>query len=222
MSLSTWFRDYLYIPLGGNQVNEFRLYINLFIIFFLCGLWHGANWTFLFWGVLHACYMIIAIRAKSLNLKLSRALILDKVPFSKIILLLRRNLLINNVFCMVITFALVNLGWIFFRAENLNDAFYITSHLHCGLGFFISNVMDLSYIRSTLGQLGVIKSDFLMMLFLIACIIAIDIYKEFFENKFRFSEQPTWVRWVLYYSIVSVVLFYGSFNSTQGFIYFQF
>ncbi|MBQ7577705.1 MAG: MBOAT family protein [Synergistaceae bacterium] len=107
ISLSTWFRDYVYIPLGGNRVNKFRHCLNLMITFIISGLWHGANWTFVIWGAVHGLAQVIEnffTRPKSL-----RAL------------------------RVMMTFTFVSLAWIFFRANNVSEALYIFSNLFTGI-----------------------------------------------------------------------------------------
>ncbi len=105
ISLSSWFRDYLYIPLGGNRVGEFRKYFNLFFVFMMSGLWHGAAWTFIIWGALHGIYLVFAqIRDKYFNFSLS------KLPT------------INKYINLAITFILVMFTWVFFRAKDLSNA----------------------------------------------------------------------------------------------------
>lgn len=99
ISLSSWFRDYLYIPLGGNRKGTARTYFNLLLVFFLCGLWHGASWTFVIWGLYHGFFLII-----------------ERGPFSK--LLHRFPLAVRYLY----TFFVVNIGWIFFRATSLDQA----------------------------------------------------------------------------------------------------
>ena len=100
ISLSTWFRDYVYVPLGGNRVNRLRWIGNILVVFVLSGLWHGAGWLFALWGLLHAsCYLLYRL---------------------------------FNLSSRLLTFCLVCLAWIFFRANNTNDAFYIVSHLVTG------------------------------------------------------------------------------------------
>jgi alginate O-acetyltransferase complex protein AlgI len=106
ISLSTWFRDYVYIPLGGNRVKLSRHYANLMITFVVSGLWHGANWTFVAWGFLHGLYLIVA--------QTTAPLIKIKLP---------------AFFKIIFTFSLVTFAWIFFRANTLADSWYIATHL---------------------------------------------------------------------------------------------
>jgi D-alanyl-lipoteichoic acid acyltransferase DltB (MBOAT superfamily) len=110
ISLSTWFRDYVYIPLGGSRVKQSRHYANLMITFVISGLWHGANWTFVIWGFLHGLYLIVAQSIAPLGS-------FDRLP--KL-----------TAFCKtVVTFSLVTYAWIFFRANTVGDAWYIATHL---------------------------------------------------------------------------------------------
>ncbi len=99
MTLSRWFRDYVYIPLGGNRINPFRTYLNLFIVFLLCGLWHGAAYTFVVWGLLHGIYLVI-----------------ERI-------LLRRNIgTQNNIIGWSLTTLLVMVAWVFFRSQTVDSA----------------------------------------------------------------------------------------------------
>lgn len=99
ISLSTWFRDYLYIPLGGNRVSEFRVYLNLFIVFFLTGLWHGASWNFIVWGLFHGLFLVT-----------------ERLGFSNV--LARVHPLFRHIY-VIFT---VMIGWVFFRADSLTHA----------------------------------------------------------------------------------------------------
>ena len=99
ITLSSWFRDYLYIPLGGNRHGNFRTYSNLFTVFVLCGIWHGASWVFLIWGIYHGFFLVIE--------RLGLGKILKTLPIP-----------INNIYTLVI----VVIGWVFFRAESLTQA----------------------------------------------------------------------------------------------------
>lgn len=106
ISLSTWFRDYLYIPLGGNRVSQKRMYLNLMIVFIVSGLWHGANWTFVIWGALHGFYMVFSLATKNIREHILASLNLWGKP---------RLLLRLNVFS---TFHLVVFAWVFFGQMN--------------------------------------------------------------------------------------------------------
>ena len=113
ISLSTWFKDYLYISLGGNRVSVPKMYFNIFIVFLVSGFWHGANWTFIAWGALHGFFSIFALITKE-----KRKWINDRLGISKIHW-------VNNTLDVLITFLFVTFAWIFFRANNVRDAFYI-------------------------------------------------------------------------------------------------
>lgn len=110
ISLSTWFRDYLYIPLGGNRVSIPRWYLNLMIVFIVSGFWHGANWTFIVWGALHGAYLIGHIIINKL---------LQKTNYSF------KPTVVKSFFQITTTYLLVSLAWVFFRAASISDAFYI-------------------------------------------------------------------------------------------------
>lgn len=103
MSLSTWFRDYLYFPLGGNRCSKYRSYLNILIVFLVSGLWHGASWTYIIWGGLHAIYQILE-RMFKLKFK-------------------------NNYLNIMKTFLLVTFAWIFFRANTLSDSIYVITNI---------------------------------------------------------------------------------------------
>ena len=113
ISLSTWFRDYLYIPLGGNRVGKVKWYRNLFIVFLVSGLWHGANWTYIIWGALHGFFIIFSLLTADFRSKLSK--ISGLSHFSRL----------HQVINQLVVFVLVTFAWIFFRAESLNKAFII-------------------------------------------------------------------------------------------------
>ncbi len=183
ISLSTWLRDYLYIPLGGNRVEKPRWLMNLFITFLICGLWHGANWTFVLWGGLNGVYLIV------------------ENSFFKD----RRKSLVN----VAVTFLLVNFSWIFFRANTLDDAFYILRTIVTSPGeLYIGNGNDIvAPLYATIAILmlvvGEIKMEYYDFLFTIS------------KNQFDF------VRMSAYAVLVFVILFIGVFGESQ-FIYFQF
>ncbi len=106
ISLSNWFRDYLYIPLGGNRVSNNRLYLNLFIVFFLTGFWHGASWSFIFWGLLHGFFIVI-----------------ERIGFQKI--LQKTWTPLQHIYTLLV----VLFAWVFFRADNLAHGLNYSKHL---------------------------------------------------------------------------------------------
>ena len=136
ISLSTWFRDYLYIPLGGNRINRTRTNFNLFVTFLISGIWHGANWTFIFWGAINGIYHLLNSNIK-LNLRF--------LNFS--------------IFKILITFILIDFTWIFFRANSLSDAFLIIkSILQNGGPIFLEN--KASFLYGLIGLIVLICKDF--------------------------------------------------------------
>jgi alginate O-acetyltransferase complex protein AlgI len=137
MSLSTWFRDYLYIPLGGNRVSEARTYMNLLIVFFLCGLWHGATWNFIVWGLYFGAFLVI-----------------ERLGFGKI---LTKFGPLQHIYLLVV----VMIGWVFFRAPDLTYAFKYISHMfgrypnmekpYVGIDLFLNKQL---YVALVLGVIG--------------------------------------------------------------------
>lgn len=135
ISLSTWFRDYLYIPLGGSKEGKWRSLRNILIIFIVSGLWHGANWTFIFWGLFHSILFIPSFIFKT-NRKHIGSTIGENsfLPSSK------------EFFQVVKTFSLVTIGWVFFRSETLGDAFSFLNQMIFDIGIPESNRRILPYI----------------------------------------------------------------------------
>ena len=205
ISLSTWFKDYLYIPLGGNRVSVPRWYINLLITFVISGLWHGANWTFFLWGLLHGVYLVIGYVFKPIKQTIVSFTHLDKLP------------LIHRFIQIVITFSMVCFAWIFFRANNVNDAFYIISHLFDAS----ANVLSYQYLKETLVAMGIIVLD---MQIAVGAILLMEIV-HLIQRKHSITEIlfkiPMPVRWAVYYIFVLSILIFGKMGVSE-FIYFQF
>ncbi|MCB1615707.1 MAG: MBOAT family protein [Pseudomonadales bacterium] len=118
ISLSSWFRDYLYIPLGGSRVAPWRIYFNLCLVFFLCGLWHGASWNFVIWGLIHGAFLVI-----------------ERLGFDKILQRLWRP--VRHCYTLLV----VLVGWVFFRAETLDTSLHYTKTL-MGLSSLPSEQID--------------------------------------------------------------------------------
>lgn len=205
ISLSTWFKDYLYIPLGGNRVAMPRRHLNLFIVFLLSGLWHGANWTFIIWGALHGFYSVFGnVTAKA------RGRIMDIVGIGKIGWL-------NGLIQRLTTFVLVTIAWVFFRANTVDDALYIFKKLPSVFGELAKAVTH----KITIIDL---KMAWPRLVLCIVVIILMEIV-HLIQAKRSFNTllqaQPRYVRWIIYYSFVMAILYLGVFDERQ-FIYFQF
>ncbi|ETZ24580.1 hypothetical protein N824_13770 [Pedobacter sp. V48] len=190
ISLSTWFRDYLYFPLGGSKVAIPRWYLNLFIVFMVSGLWHGANWTFIIWGALHGIYQIFSVSFKKFN---------------------ERNILgyrpLTNALHVFITFALVCFAWIFFRANNVTEAFNICKSIFTlkGGGLFIGT-----------------PEGFVYALIWILFLLVVEYITEYHSDIIKvFYSSNRVVRYAGYTVIVLFIILFGVFNGGQ-FIYFQF
>ena len=135
ISLSTWFRDYLYIPLGGNKTGLFRWFLNIFIVFILSGIWHGANWTFLIWGMIHSLYYIVSVLTKKLRLSISNLF----------------HFLKSDYLNIIFNFLLVSLAWIFFRAQNTSSALYIIKHIFISITNLNSSILNGEFSMQYLG-----------------------------------------------------------------------
>lgn len=198
ISLSTWFKDYLYIPLGGNRVAIPRWYFNIFIVFLVSGLWHGASWTFVIWGALHGIYQVFGFATKKYRDKINRALGIGEKSF----------------LLTITTFILVAFAWIFFRANNLSDALYIAKHT-------ITGIPELFNGQPILQDLGVSKLDFVLAF----AVIGVMELVHYFQNRKNipawFLQKPAYFRWGVYYAVVLAIIFFGVFENRQ-FIYFQF
>ncbi|MEP7170389.1 MAG: MBOAT family O-acyltransferase [Bacteroidota bacterium] len=198
ISLSTWFRDYLYIPLGGNRVNKSRWYFNLLITFMVSGLWHGANWTFIIWGSLHGLYLVFALATKNMREKVNHALGLQKNSF------------LTKVFQRGIVFFLVCFAWIFFRAQNVKESFII-----------IKNILSLHTDQLRLNMFGSNYMEFIIAFFFIGILLLAEWNMRGKRMGDFLNAKPAWIRWSLYVTLILVILNFGVFNSNR-FIYFQF
>ena len=197
ISLSTWFRDYLYIPLGGNRVSKFRHSANLMLVFLVSGLWHGANWTYVIWGALHGSYLVMALQFKRF---------FGRFSFNETPIVIFLNWLI--------TFHLVSFAWIFFRANSVNDATYIIRRIFtnsCKLQYESSISADESGGPEQLKFYLALAFLFLIFDFATRSSIVTQLW-------FR---APAPFRWTGYVCAILAIVIGGRFAATQ-FIYFQF
>ena len=189
ISLSTWFRDYVYIPLGGNRGSLYRHLFNLILTFILSGLWHGANFTFLAWGALHGFFISIEL------LLGSRTEPHFKVP---------------DLLKIVATFCLVSLAWVFFRSDNIGDAFVLLQNI-----FMLETSHSLLDIFDTQRQL-----IYLSLCLFIFLTLEILMKKEDFNQWI--TKQSRNSRWMIYHLLMISILLFGNFDNAPNFIYFQF
>lgn len=202
ISLSTWFRDYVYIPLGGNRVIKWRWYYNLLVTFLVSGLWHGANWTFIIWGGLHGLYLVIETIVYKDDIKGFH------VPFSSV----------SGTVRMLITFILVLFAWIFFRANSVSEALHIASHI----GF---DPIELISIKNLIWEFEKIGLGGRELIIAALAIIAMEVvhYLQLHGNlELRVKNKPGWIRYPAYIGLVASMVYFGAYEQTSEFIYFQF
>ena len=193
ISLTTWFRDYVYIPLGGSRVSKAKVVRNTFIIFLVSGFWHGANWTFIIWGAFHALLFLPLILLGK-NRKNT-----DTVAEGKLFPNLR------EVYQMILTFFLVLIGWVFFRADSIGQAFEYFSGM-CQFDTFLAFY-----------QMFTMKEGWLILVML--AVEWIGRKNQFGLEKLGTSWKPIYRHAMYYFIILLICLFTGK---EQVFIYFQF
>ena len=196
ISLSTWFRDYVYISLGGNRVVKWRWYYNLFITFLISGLWHGANWTFVIWGAIHGFYLVFAIWTDKYRERFNKAIGLSSLPG------------LYKFVQISVTFFLVYFSWIFFRANNVGEAIYILKN-----HFIFNGDQVINLFR--------IEADFYIAFISIAVLILIDFMEERIHLSARLNQLPKVTKWVLLAVFVCVIFIFAVWEETD-FLYFQF
>ena len=203
ISLSSWFRDYLYIPLGGNRVTKLRWMFNLFFVFMISGVWHGANWTYVVWGSLHGLYLIIGILKDDFMEK-------KKWTFNAIAPWITRSI---NI---LVTFHLALFAWIFFRANSMHDASTVIHkilHINWNLQSLNKSLVVLVSNPNNLGRI------IFHILLLFAFIFGDPIIERIVKKKTELRSST--LKMLLYASILAAIIIFGYFGEVQ-FIYFQF
>lgn len=208
ISLSTWFRDYLYISLGGNRVRTTaRRYFNVFAVFLISGLWHGANWTFIIWGALHGFYMIFSMMTRGIRERMAGIVKLNAHPA------------LRRIIQMSITLVLVFFSWIFFRANSLKDAFHIVTRMLPGFPETTGSPFSYAFINKLL--LGQPPAEFIISVLAIIFMEAVHLFQRKQSVIEALKRQSFLLRWAVYYLFIMGILFLGVFEN-QKFIYFQF
>lgn len=202
ISLSTWFRDYLYIPLGGNRVGPIRWAINILIVFLVSGLWHGASWTFVIWGALHGAYILLSRWTLTLRQKFWDATGLNQFPA------------FTDAWQIFTTFNFVAFAWIFFRAQSFASAKWIAGHLARS-----PILMHPTYVTNVLPPFD--RFDLIVLAAIVFILEMIQWARTKPQLMQRFFAQPKWIRWPAYYALIVTILWIGNLGS-RSFIYFQF
>jgi len=195
ISLSSWFRDYVYIPLGGNRVSKSRWYANLLFTFTISGLWHGANWTYVVWGFLNGIYLVGAIVTQPVRDGVGSRLNLPSAVW------------LRSACSILCTFALTCLAWVVFRAQTLSDAWYILTHFWTGWDFSAIKTQQFhwKHFPAAFGSIALLE--------------VVQLWR---HKSWDVSWQLTLpVRWAVYLGLVFLVILFGVFKESQ-FIYFQF
>lgn len=211
ISLSTWFKDYLYIPLGGNKVIVWRKYYNILIVFLISGLWHGASWNFIIWGGVHGVLLIIY----SLLAKFNKEG--EQTKTSPLIINIKNGISIMTVFI------LTSFAWIFFRATTFKDAKFIIQHFFGGMQSQLKLLSsgNENSITSLL-YLGTNGLNFLIALLSIFFLFSIEYLQSKYFVKQKISESHPLLRYSSYSIMILIILYFGVFNKNIQFIYFQF
>lgn len=208
ISLSTWFRDYLYIPLGGNRKGTARKYLNKMIVFLASGLWHGADWTFVVWGGIHGMYQVIGEATSKFRQGLLTKLHVKTESFS------------YGFGQMVITFFLTDFAWIFFRAGSLRSALEIIRRIAARIDIW-------TLFDQSIYTWGLDQKEFNVMIFGLVVLLLVDLAKKKSRKRIDefLAEQCLWFRWgILMVLLFSCAVFgvYGVGYDAGQFIYFQF
>ena len=206
ISLSSWLKDYIYIPLGGNRKGTVRKYLNVLIVFAVSGIWHGSALTFLVWGLLHALYQIIGFVSQPVRDKVVEVLKID------------RNGLSHRTMKTIFTFLLVNLAWIFFRAGSLEQALVVIKKSFEFTPWVLSD--------ETLFKFGLSRESFNIGIAGIVLLIIMDVLNfNGVEMRERIIKQSIWYRWAVMIGAILAILIFGIWGAgynASSFIYQQF
>ena len=194
ISLTTWFKDYLYIPLGGSREGLARTIRNTFVIFVVSGLWHGANWTFIVWGLVHAVAFVPILLIGN-----NRKYVGTVVAENSVLPTLR------EAFGMAVTFIVVMLGWAFFRADTVTQACHWLYNIICGFDFSIAPLLRKGAPHALLWTVVMLICEW---------------FNRRHEYGFAIYPSNAWLRYLVYFAMLFTTLL--NISQRQTFIYFQF
>jgi len=197
ISLSTWFRDYVYFPMGGNRTTLPRWVFNILVTFGISGLWHGANWTYVVWGLLNGFYLLSGRATANWRTRTFESV---GLPAGNPV---------RSAISVVTTFGLVCVGWVFFRARTLPDAAYILTHFWKGWNFGEIRTEQFLLRQMPVAIMSILLLEVLQLL------------NKRYPLAATLQRAPLWPRWTVYAGIVFGLILFGVYRSAQ-FIYFQF
>ena len=209
ISLSTWFMDYVYIPLGGSRKGTIRTYINLFVTFLVSGLWHGASWTFVIWGAINGAYNVIhkALFGKKEQRRRQMAKEGKAVKTNPVVALAKA----------VGTFILIDFTWVFFRANTLADAMYVFQNMFSDVALWFTT----GYFAQMMDVIGFYTNNGMAIFGCILFMFVVELWEGKSTITARLNKTNVIIRWGFYYAIIALIIFFGWFGQSQ-FIYFQF
>ena len=196
ISLNTWFRDYLYIPLGGSRVPKLRFYLNILAVFMVSGLWHGAAWTFVAWGALNGFFHLLTLAARGAKERIAKDFHLPGP--------------LGTFLSIITTFHLILVTWVFFRAASFEDAFAVFSRVAQSFSSLPGLLRNYAY-----------TGEFYLSVGLIVVLMLVEVLDEWRAFWARLSERPTYLRWAFYYALVFCLIIIGLWGQQQ-FVYMQF
>lgn len=205
ITLCSWFKDYLYIPLGGNRCSKIKNYINIMIVFVVSGLWHGADISFIVWGALHGVYQVAE---KAIEPFWNKVMVRLKI---------QTNSYMYKLFQVIKTFVLVDFAWIFFKASSFKAAIVFIKNMF----YFNPEV----FINGSIYKLGLSYKEFWIGVFGIVIVLIENLLQRNSNIESKLMNKHVVIRWSLYVaSLIFIIIFgvYGSDYNPQQFIYFQF
>lgn len=216
ISLSGWFKDYLYIPLGGNRCGRFRRKLNLFITFLVSGIWHGANWTFVIWGGIHGVARVIEDDVKARQKKRRD----KRIAAGKSVKPLREDkgypVYLGQWMAVIGIFIFTTLAWIFFRAETIRDALYVLIRIPHGI------TSPVSYIVSGIHGCSLSLDDCFNVLMMVVVLFVFDYFNMRGDVIKKIGELKPVFRWSIYVAFLLFMLYLLPVTAGGAFIYFQF
>jgi D-alanyl-lipoteichoic acid acyltransferase DltB (MBOAT superfamily) len=195
ISLSTWFRDYVFIPLGGSKVSKWKRIRNIFFTYVLSGFWHGANWTFVFWGFLHALYYLPLLLTKG------------KGKYTEIVAANRHLPTLTELFQIALTFSMFVFSMVFFRSDNFGRS--LSFLFNMARNILLTPEVLLNWLQS-------------ISVILVLLLITIEWVQRRKQHVLQIENLAGYSRWTIYIISIAVFVYLGQFNSDQQFIYFQF